>query len=540
LPTLREFVTKWGFEVDETELKKIDAGVSAVQKNLRATARAAVDVGKKLSLGVTLPFIAISAAAIKAASDSEETLSKFGTVFQDVREESEKTAKQLRDDFGLSSTKAKELLSDTGDLLSGFGFTGASALALSTEVQKLAIDLASFTNFSGGAEGASKALTKALLGERESVKLLGIAILEQDVKAKVKALEVAGRFTDETLREKRAVATLAIAVEQSKNAIGDFARTSKSFANQARILRSRLFELTRQFGEILLPIATKVVGALTDITNSFSMISPRAKTFILILGGIAATIGPLLIIVGLLTQVILGTALAMKLLGAETLKTMLTVAVGIVAVVAILTAAFLVFDDFKSFFQGEDSVFGVIVKSLDELLLSFQERFPILASIVLGFVSLIKTPIRAVVGLVRGLSAALGTLFGGGGLIESFRNFGSEFGAAFSGVKKALGVEKGPITTEDLLGIQGIRQSRPGAAGQANIAGDIGAGVGSAGDTTNNGGAIVQNINAPITVEVPPGTPPESVGPAVQSGVKEALGQQLREARRQVTGAIAN
>ena len=44
-------------------------------------------------------------------------------------------------------------LRDINVISGGFGFTQEEALKLSTEVNKLAVDLASFTNFSGGAEG---------------------------------------------------------------------------------------------------------------------------------------------------------------------------------------------------------------------------------------------------------------------------------------------------------------------------------------------------------------------------------------------------
>ena len=527
MATLREFVTKWGFEVDESQLEKIDKGITKTQKNIQATARVAVDLGKKLTLGVTLPFAAGSAAAIKFASDAEETSNKFGVVFQDVRGEADETARNLAQNFGLAQDKAQALLADTGDLLTGFGFTGDSALSLSKQVQELAVDLASFTNFSGGAEGASQALTKALLGERESVKALGISILEEDVKAKIKALEATGRFTDETEREKKAIATLEIALGQSKNAIGDFERSSKSFANQSRILSARVRDVAVQFGQILLPIATKAVAGLAKVVDVFAQLSPGAKTFILVLGGIAAAIGPLLIIVGSLTNAFLAIRTALTLVGSAALKTFAIMLAKILLVAAAVGVLFLVFNDLKAFFEGRDSVFGTIVNSVDELLMTFQEKFPILSRIVLGFVSVIGAPIRAVVGLVRGLSAALGTLFGGGGFIESAKNFASEFGGAFSGIAKAIGLQSGPIGTEDLLSIGGIRQG-PSAA------------VPPSPSTTNNSGVVNQNVNSPITINVPPGTNPQSVGPAVQSGVKEALGQQLRETGRQVTGAVAN
>ncbi|MDR5591209.1 phage tail tape measure protein [Christiangramia sp. SM2212] len=256
-------------------------------------------VGSGLTLGVTLPILGLGAASVKAASDAEETSSKFNTVFRDISEAASKAATELRNSYGLSSKASQQLLSDTGDLLTGFGFSQQSALDLSTEVNKLAVDLASFTNFSGGAEGASQALTKALLGERESVKSLGISILESDVKARVLQNTQAG-LTFETERQSKAFATLQLAQEQSKNAIGDYARTNEGFANQMRLLKARIEDVAVQFGEILLPYVTKLAGKLGELINWFSSLDPAVKKTIVVVAGLAAALGPVLATMGIL------------------------------------------------------------------------------------------------------------------------------------------------------------------------------------------------------------------------------------------------
>lgn len=209
-------------------------------------------------LGFALGKISIN--SIKLASDFEEVSSKFSVVFQGINKEAQAVADNLRDNFGLSSRASKQLLSDTGDLLSGFGFTRIEALKLSTEVNELAVDLASFTNIEGGAERASQSLTRALLGERESIKTLGIAILETDIKNR--AL-LKGFDATNLTRQQKALITLELAVEQSKNAIGDFERTQGSFANQTRILNARLEDLKIELGMELLPVATELVNKFT-------------------------------------------------------------------------------------------------------------------------------------------------------------------------------------------------------------------------------------------------------------------------------------
>ena len=255
------------------------------------------NVGRNLTVGLTLPITAAGAAIIKAASDAEETASKFATVYRVLGQGAEVAADQLATSFGLSSTNARRLLGDTGDLLTGFGFTADAALDLSVQVNELAVDLASFTNFSGGAAGASAALTKALLGERESVKSLGISILETDVQARV-LLNTQQGLTFESERQAKAFATLQIAQEQSKNAIGDFARTSDSFANQQRVLAGEVNNLAVSLGTILLPAATSAVTSAKNLVTAFNSLEPAAQRNVLVFAGVAAAVGPVTLAVG--------------------------------------------------------------------------------------------------------------------------------------------------------------------------------------------------------------------------------------------------
>lgn len=257
----------------EADTKKFDKGAKKTEKQVKTLGQKFSNLGKIITTGFAVAAVAgiakVSKELILAASDAEETRNKFDVVFRDIAIAAEESATDLSTNFGLSSTAARTLLSDTGDLLTGFGFTQESALDLSTEVNKLAVDLASFTNFSGGAEGASQALTKALLGERESVKALGISILDVDVKAKVLENTQAG-LTFETERQAKAFATLQIAQEQSQNAIGDFARSSESFANQQRIAAAAVDDLSVALGQNLLPIATQMTTVFGNLTRAFA------------------------------------------------------------------------------------------------------------------------------------------------------------------------------------------------------------------------------------------------------------------------------
>jgi len=230
-------------------LKGFDKAMRKAQRSIGKFGASMQRTGQTLTRSITIPVIGLGAAAVKMASDFEETDAKFKTVFSSIQREAEATAKVFKSSFGLSSKAAKQMLGDTGDLLVGFGFTEKEALNLSKQVNELAVDLASFTNFSGGAEGAS------------------------------------------------------LALKQSSKAVGDFARTSGGFANQTRILAGDLNDLGVEIGTMLLPVAQKLLSWAKGFVESIREMNPVLKQNILNFTLLAAAIGPLLSISGSLIKV---------------------------------------------------------------------------------------------------------------------------------------------------------------------------------------------------------------------------------------------
>jgi hypothetical protein len=207
--------------------------------------------------------------AKNAARDAEEVKNKFNEVFSSIQAQAQRAAQSISRQFDLANSTSQELLGTTGDLLVGFGFTEQQALDMSVAVNKLAVDLASFSNVEGGAEQASMALTKGLLGERESMKLLGIAVNEntEEFKELVKQhMNAEGA----SLIQAKALATLDIAYKQSEKAIGDYGRTQDSLANQERQLEERFKELKIEIGNSLIPIFNDATSAAIDFLRVFT------------------------------------------------------------------------------------------------------------------------------------------------------------------------------------------------------------------------------------------------------------------------------
>lgn len=285
------------------DLRGFDKAMKKAQRSIKKFGTSMQRTGQNLTRNLTVPLVGLGIAAVKMASDFEETDTKFKTVFSSIQREAEQTAKTFEKLFGLSSKGAKQMLGDTGDLLVGFGFTEKEALNLSKQVNELAVDLASFTNFSGGAEGASLALTKALLGERESIKSLGIAITEADLKSFAKDQ---GLVFKTLSRVEKATLTYQLALKQSSKAVGDFARTSQGFANQTRILLGEINNLGVELGTHLLPIAKQALSWVRDMIASFKDLTIAQKQNIVEWGLILVAIGPVLNIFGTFINLMVG------------------------------------------------------------------------------------------------------------------------------------------------------------------------------------------------------------------------------------------
>ena len=246
--------------------------------------------------------------SIQTFSDLEEATSKFGVVFSGVMSKAEAGMNRLIDKYHFSELGAREMLSGTGDLLTGFGFAQDTAFDYAQQVAELGADLASFSNYQGGAKGAAEALTKGMLGETESMKALGIVIRQDDAEFRnmVETLKQTKGYTEQ---QAKAEAVLATAIKQSKNAIGDYQRTADSLSNQMRRTGNIAQDALSAVGEIFVD-AFDIGGIVKSFNDNFSDIVKYIKehttewvyTFKVVFGKIAIGIEEMCAYIGLFLQ----------------------------------------------------------------------------------------------------------------------------------------------------------------------------------------------------------------------------------------------
>ena len=251
-------------------------------------------LGTSMSKMVTVPILGGATAAVKLASDMDETMNKVRVSFGDASKGVEDWAKTSIESMGLAQQTALDTAALFGDMGTGMGLNEKEAAGMATSLTQLSADLASFKNVSQ--DVAKTALAGVFTGETESLKQLGIVMTEANLQEYALAQGIKTKVSEMTQDEKVQLRYNYV-MEKTQKAQGDFARTSDGMANQSRMLTERMKELGVQLGQVILPVALKLVTKIGNLVQKFNELSPSAKRFIVIAAGIAAAVGPVILII---------------------------------------------------------------------------------------------------------------------------------------------------------------------------------------------------------------------------------------------------
>lgn len=246
------------------------ANASQATRELNSVAGQASGLGSKFAKfgRVAAAGLAIAGAgavklgidSVKAASDLQETVSKTGVVFGKAGDSVLKWSKGTATSLGQSQQQALDAAATFGVFGKSAGKSGAELAKFAKQNTTLASDLASFHNTSP--EEAIAALGAAFRGEAEPMRRFGVLL--DDASMRQQALKMGlVKTTKEALSpQNKVLAAQALIMKQTKDAQGDFARTSGGLANQQRILSAQFANFKATIGAALLPVVTQFVTFL--------------------------------------------------------------------------------------------------------------------------------------------------------------------------------------------------------------------------------------------------------------------------------------
>ena len=239
-------------------------GVKAAGTSLGNFSRTVGRQLKNVAVAATGIGIALGAASLKAisaASDLDESISATRQIFGDASNAVLKFADDAALAFGQSKQEALDGALTFGTFGKAAGLAGDDLSGFTNGLLGLSSDIASFRNATP--QEAIEAIGAALRGESEPLRRFGVLLDDATLKAEALELGIYDGSGALTQQQKILAAESAI-YKQTADAQGDFARTSGGLANQQRILRARLDNVTAQLGVQLLPVALKVANFFAD------------------------------------------------------------------------------------------------------------------------------------------------------------------------------------------------------------------------------------------------------------------------------------
>jgi len=372
--------------VDLTQFSK---GFDKAAKTLERRGSQLVSAGTRISAAITAPLLAAGGVAVKFAADAEVSQRRFQKVFGESAKEVKSFAATLGRATGNSSFALQALLANTQDIITGLGATTEEGAELSKQLTVLGTDLAAFTGTD--AEESILALTRALTGETEGLKSLGLAIKAADIDMKLLEQGIEGGAKAATNAE-RAVAILAVAQDQSANAAGAAARNSDTLNAMWDATKSRAVDIATEIGEKLLPAVKDLLDVVGATLEVFGDLDEKQQDNVIQFGVTAAAIGPVVIGLGAIAKagafiasgfstVVAGVTTAGTAVGAflsgplvATVGVLSTIAAGALGVAIAIKSAF---DPrvAETFLDALGRFFGSVVDSLTDLSLFVVDLF---------------------------------------------------------------------------------------------------------------------------------------------------------------------
>ena len=245
------------FLADIDGLKK---GVDGINGKLSGMGKALKGFGLTLAASFGVKEITnFAKAAVGAASDLEESLSKVSAVFKQNADSVKLWSENSVQGFGLSKQAALEAAGTFGNLFTAFGVATDDASKMSQALTELAADLASFNNTS--IDQAINALRSGLSGETEPLKRFGVALNQAAIEAEALSLGLISSG-EELTQAAKTQAIYSLVMQQTSNAQGDFLRTQDGLANSTRTLNAAFEDAKATIGQGLLDAILDVGDAL--------------------------------------------------------------------------------------------------------------------------------------------------------------------------------------------------------------------------------------------------------------------------------------
>ena len=252
-------------------------GIKQVEKSIDGLGSALKKLGETIAAVFAIKkIVAFSKECIDLGSDLEEVQNVVDVTFGKMSGAIEQFAKEAAVNFGISELAAKQYTSTIGAMYKSMGFAEDAAAEMSIEMTKLAADMASFYNLD--ADTAFAKIQSGISGETEPLKQLGINLSEANLEEfrLAQGIETSYKAMDQ---QNKALLRYNYLLSVTKDAQGDFARTSGSWANQMKVLRLQFQSIKADLGQGFINLFVPILQMINKLLQGLAKLASAFKAF---------------------------------------------------------------------------------------------------------------------------------------------------------------------------------------------------------------------------------------------------------------------
>ena len=316
-------------------------GIESARSKLDALGSKFRSVGTGLTAGVTTPLVAAGGAFINWAASMEQTVGATEVLWGDNADAMMAWSKTASTSMGMSQQDALANANRFNAMFKTIGAGEGVVKDMSQGFTMLSSDLSAM--WGGNPSEAADALTSALRGNYEGLDKYNINLTEAMVSQEAMNVAMADGRSEVTEADKTQ-ARYNLIMEQSADAQGQFGRETNTTAGRMAIMKARIKDIGTQFGNILLPYVNKALNVFGKLATWFEKLSDRSRKWVVVIAAIAAAMGPVLLIIGMMLP---GLSALLAVIG-FLISPIGLVVLGIAALAAGLIYAYTHFEGFRN------------------------------------------------------------------------------------------------------------------------------------------------------------------------------------------------
>lgn len=363
---VRELINVIGFKVNQSQLRAAEKRVDGVVNKMRTA-------GQRMTMFFTLPFAGFVTAAVRAQGIQLQALAQVekgiestamgaGRSIENLKEQAKSLQEEtLFGDETILQNVSAQILTFTNIAEEQFDRTQKAVIDVSARVFGLNANAETLRS-------TSIQLGKALndpVANLGALSRTGIQFSKQQ-KEVIKSLQESGRLAD----------AQGIILTELEKQYGGSARAAAEASVGLRQLWNDTSDLLEIWGQGLVPLIRRLSSWLRRVVTFLQeKMNPELRTAILIIGGLIAIIGPLL--VGFSLMVVIGKAVAGMFLALRAAAFAANVPIAILllkfaliaaAVALVIVGVTLLIEDFIIWRKGGESAIGAIINGFSNLL----------------------------------------------------------------------------------------------------------------------------------------------------------------------------